>query len=139
MVSGGEMTPFTAMMIYFLTTGVEHMEQRIKALREKMEQQIGQVDSKDKLAAFWQDFLGKKGSVADLMKGLGAVAKEDRPAMGKVINSSSGQTGPLPWGPIAFFTTNLAWRRSSLSGIFPASILFPISLPADTRLTPCGK
>ena len=86
MVSGGEITPFTAMMIYFLTTGVEHMEQRIKALREKMEQQIGQIDSKDKLAAFWQDFLGKKGSVADLMKGLGAVAKEDRPAMGKVIN-----------------------------------------------------
>ena len=62
------------------------MEQRIKALREKMEQQIGQIDSKDRLAAFWQDFLGKKGSVAGLMKGLGAVAKEDRPIVGKVIN-----------------------------------------------------
>ena len=57
MVSGGGMAPFTTMMLYFLTTGVEHMEQRIKALRERMEQQIGQVDSKDKLAAFWQDFL----------------------------------------------------------------------------------
>ena len=62
------------------------MQDRIKALRERMEQQIGQVDNKEKLAAFWQDFLGKKGSVADLMKGLGVVAKEDRPAMGKVIN-----------------------------------------------------
>ena len=62
------------------------MEQRIKALQEQMMQRIGQIDNKEKLAAFWQDFLGKKGAVADLMKGLGAVAKEDRPAMGKVIN-----------------------------------------------------
>ena len=62
------------------------MEERIRALREQMEQRLSQVDSKEKLAGFWQDFLGKKGSIADLMKGLGAVAKEDRPAMGKVIN-----------------------------------------------------
>ncbi len=62
------------------------MEQRINALRELMEQRISQINSKETLAAFWQEFLGKKGSVADLMKGLGAVAKEDRPAMGKVIN-----------------------------------------------------
>ena len=62
------------------------MEQKIRALREAMEQRIGQIDSKDKLAAFWQDFLGKKGSIAELMKGLGAVAKEDRPSVGKIIN-----------------------------------------------------
>ena len=62
------------------------MEQKINALRELREQRISQINSKETLAAFWQEFLGKKGSVADLMKGLGAVAKEDRPAMGKVIN-----------------------------------------------------
>ena len=62
------------------------MEQRINALREQMEQRIGQINSKENLAAFWQDFLGKKGSIAELMKGLGTVSKEDRPAMGKVIN-----------------------------------------------------
>ena len=62
------------------------VEQKIKALRELMEARLSQIDSREKLAAFWQDVLGKKGSVAELMKGLGAVAKEDRPAMGKVIN-----------------------------------------------------
>ena len=62
------------------------MEQKIKALRAQMEDRLSHVDSREKLAAFWQDFLGKKGSVADLMKSLGSVAKEDRPAMGKVIN-----------------------------------------------------
>ena len=62
------------------------MEEKIKALREKMEQQIRLIQSKENLAAFWQEYLGKKGSIAELMKGLGAVAKEERPAMGKVIN-----------------------------------------------------
>ena len=62
------------------------MEERIKALRSQMEERLKAVDSREKLAAFLQDVLGKKGSVAELMKGLGAVAKEDRPAMGKVIN-----------------------------------------------------
>ena len=62
------------------------MEEKIRALQERMEQQIRQISSKENLAAFWQDYLGKKGSIAELMKGLGTVAKEDRPAMGKVIN-----------------------------------------------------
>lgn len=35
------------------------MEQRIKALRQQMEERLGQVDSQDKLSAFWQEFLGK--------------------------------------------------------------------------------
>ena len=67
------------------------MEQRIKALRQQMEERLGQVDSQDKLSAFWQEFLGKKGSIADLMKGLGGISKEDRPAMGKVINEFKNQ------------------------------------------------
>ena len=62
------------------------MEQRINALREQMKRQISQINSKENLSAFWQDFLGKKGNIAELMKSLGTVAKEDRPAMGKVIN-----------------------------------------------------
>ena len=62
------------------------MEQKIRQLREQMENQLRQVDSREKLASFWQSFLGKKGSVAELMKGLGAVSKEERPAVGKVIN-----------------------------------------------------
>lgn len=67
------------------------MEQRIKALREQMEQRIAQIDRKESLAAFWQDYLGKKGSIAELMKGLGAVAKEDRPSVGKIINDFKTQ------------------------------------------------
>lgn len=67
------------------------MEAKIKALREQMEAALASVQSKDELSSFWQSYLGKKGSIAGLMKGLGAVAKEDRPAMGKVINEFKQQ------------------------------------------------
>ncbi len=62
------------------------MEAKINALREQMEAALAAVQVQEDLAAFWQSYLGKKGSIAGLMKELGAVAKEDRPAMGKVIN-----------------------------------------------------
>ena len=49
------------------------MEQKIRELREQMEARLGAIDTKEKLGVFWQDFLGKKGTIAELMKGLGTV------------------------------------------------------------------
>ena len=63
------------------------MEEKIKALREQMEAALSSVESKEQLGEFWQNFLGKKGSIADLMKGLGSVPKEERPNVGKTINA----------------------------------------------------
>ena len=71
------------------------MEEKIRELREHMEARLGQVDSREKLSDFWQDFLGKKGSVAGLMKNLGAVSKEERPAVGKLINEFKNQAEEL--------------------------------------------
>ena len=36
------------------------MEEKIKALKEQMEAALGSVDSKEQLAEFWQNFLGKR-------------------------------------------------------------------------------
>ena len=62
------------------------MEDRMKALQEQMEEAISAVRSKEGLAAFWQKYLSKNGSVANLMKGLRDVPPESRPAAGKAIN-----------------------------------------------------
>ena len=67
------------------------MEEKIKALKEQMEAALGSVESKEQLGEFWQNFLGKKGSIADLMKGLGSVPKEERPTVGKAINEFKNQ------------------------------------------------
>ncbi|MCD7884601.1 MAG: phenylalanine--tRNA ligase subunit alpha [Lachnospiraceae bacterium] len=62
------------------------MEIKIKALREQMESGLDSIRSKKDLDEFWQAFLGKKGAVTALMKDLGQVPKEERPATGRVIN-----------------------------------------------------
>ena len=62
------------------------MEQKIRELQNQMEQRLHQIQSREDLANFWQEYLGKKGSIAGLMKSLGTVSREDRPAMGKLIN-----------------------------------------------------
>ena len=62
------------------------MEERIKALAAQLESDAGAVNSKAELSEFWQKYLGKAGCVAELMKGLRDVPKEQRPVMGKTIN-----------------------------------------------------
>lgn len=63
------------------------MEEKLNALREQMEAELAAITSKEELAGFWQQYLSKNGSIAGLMKGMRDVAPEERPAMGKVINS----------------------------------------------------
>ena len=43
------------------------MEERINALRSQMEEAIAGVQSKEALAEFWQQYLSKNGSIAELM------------------------------------------------------------------------
>ena len=62
------------------------MEQQIKELRKQVEEALQNVKDKNDLANFWQNYLSKKGSIPNLMKGLGSVAKEARPTIGKLIN-----------------------------------------------------
>lgn len=62
------------------------MEKKISELKKRMDVAIDAVDSKEKLAAFWQEYLGKSGYISDLMKELRDVPKDTRPAMGKLIN-----------------------------------------------------
>lgn len=71
------------------------MESKIKALREQVDSALRSVQSKEELSAFWQQFLSKKGSIPGLMKGLGAVSAEDRPAVGKIINEFKNQVSAM--------------------------------------------
>ena len=71
------------------------MESKIKDMRAQVAEAIARVGSKEELDAFWQQFLSKKGRVQELMKSLGSVAPEERPAMGKLINEFKAQVTAL--------------------------------------------
>ncbi|MBR5087921.1 MAG: phenylalanine--tRNA ligase subunit alpha [Ruminiclostridium sp.] len=62
------------------------MEEIINALREQISTALEKIRSKDELSEFWQTYMSKKGKISDLMKNLGKVSKEERPAVGKIIN-----------------------------------------------------
>ncbi|HCI84861.1 MAG TPA: phenylalanine--tRNA ligase subunit alpha, partial [Lachnospiraceae bacterium] len=62
------------------------MDERMSELRARIEEALANAHNKEELAVVWQNYLGKKGQVAELMKGLGKLSPEERPAMGKVIN-----------------------------------------------------
>ena len=62
------------------------MQNVINELAARVDADLASVNSKETLAAFWQEYLSKNGKVPALMKGLKNVSAEDRPAMGKVIN-----------------------------------------------------
>ncbi len=68
------------------------MQEQIKELRQQMMDAMSGIHSKEDLADFWQNYLGKNGQVAALMKNLRSVAKEERPTVGKLINELKAET-----------------------------------------------
>ena len=64
------------------------MKQKIEQLAVQLEASLAAVENKDQLAAFWQEFLGKKGHYSLLMTELRNVPAEERPQAGKIINEA---------------------------------------------------
>lgn len=64
------------------------MKQKIEQLAVQLEASLTAVENKEQLAAFWQEYLGKKGHYSLLMTELRNVPAEERPQAGKIINEA---------------------------------------------------
>ncbi len=62
------------------------MKEKLSALGAAIDAAIAEVSSGDGLKEFYARFLGKTGEVTLLMRELGKYPKEERPAIGKLIN-----------------------------------------------------
>ena len=65
------------------------MKNKISELLDSLKQEVSSVQDKKMLSELWQKYLGKKGAVSEIKKELGKVSKEERPALGKLINELS--------------------------------------------------
>ena len=65
------------------------MKERLEAIRERALAQINETDSLDKLNDIRVAFLGKKGELTEVLKGMKEVAPEDRPKVGQIVNELS--------------------------------------------------
>ncbi len=66
------------------------MESRITALREKFEAELSKIENSSELESIRVQYLGKKGSVTDLLKGMKELSNDERKALGAKVNELKG-------------------------------------------------
>lgn len=64
------------------------MKEKLQEIREKALSQINASDSLERLNEIRVAFLGKKGELTEVLKGMKAVAPQDRPAVGQIVNET---------------------------------------------------
>ena len=62
------------------------MEQQLKELRESAVIELAKADSLDMLNDLRVKYVGKKGSLTSILRGMGALSAEERPRIGQIVN-----------------------------------------------------
>lgn len=63
------------------------MEEKLKALKEEAISRINEADSMADLEEARVRYLGKKGELTEILRGMGALSPEERPLIGKMANT----------------------------------------------------
>lgn len=66
------------------------MESRITALKEKFEAELAKIENSAELESIRVQYLGKKGRVTDLLKGMKELSNDERKALGAKVNELKG-------------------------------------------------
>jgi phenylalanyl-tRNA synthetase alpha chain len=69
------------------------MHDQLSALVKKASSELGAIASRPEFESVKARYVGPNGELTALMKQMGSVPKEERPAMGKLINEAKGQIG----------------------------------------------
>ena len=64
------------------------MQEELNAIVAGVREKAPQITSRAEFEAYKATISGPKGSLTEVMKGMGKVPKEDKPAMGKLINQA---------------------------------------------------
>lgn len=62
------------------------MKEKLQALREQAMRELGDLHALKELEDFRVRYMGKKGELTGLLRGMGALPAEERPAMGQLVN-----------------------------------------------------
>lgn len=63
------------------------MRDKIQEMSEKVKKKLGEIKTLQELQELKVKYLGKKGEVTSMLKGLGTMTPEERPIFGQKINS----------------------------------------------------
>lgn len=62
------------------------MREKLEAIRQKAEAELGAFTEQSQLEEFRVQVLGKKGELTSLLKMMGSLSAEERPVMGQIVN-----------------------------------------------------
>ena len=68
------------------------IKETLQAILDEASEKIEQSDALDKLNDVRVNFLGKKGQLTSVLKGMKDVAPEDRPKVGQMVNEARTMT-----------------------------------------------
>ena len=66
------------------------MKEKLLKLQQEALEKLSQIKNEDILEKFRQEYLGKKGELTEVLKGMRDVAAEDRPKVGQMVTSLEG-------------------------------------------------
>ena len=62
------------------------MRKKIEAIKKAAQERIGKITSLQELQETKVKYLGKKGELTSILKGLGGLSQEERPKVGSMVN-----------------------------------------------------
>ena len=101
------------------------MDEKIISLKEKFEKELEKIESMSELESARIAYLGKKGSVTDLLKGMRELSNEEKKAFGQKVNELKG----IVANKIAQKTEEL--KKKELEAQINLMPEFDVSMPAN--------
>lgn len=71
------------------------MEEKIRGLQQEAIDAIKTVDNLERLEELRIKYLGKKGELTQILRGMGSLSPEERPVVGKLVNIVKGELNKL--------------------------------------------
>ena len=99
------------------------MEEKIQQIRQQIEEGLASVSLRKSLFELKMKFLGKTGEITALLKGMRDLPPEERPEMGKVINSAR------EWAEEVFAAREEELKKAELENKY-ASEKIDVTMPA---------
>ena len=62
------------------------MKEKLEEIKNAAAKQLKEATSKEELESLKVKFLGKKGELTQILRGMGSLSKEERPEVGKIAN-----------------------------------------------------
>lgn len=102
------------------------METKINLLKEKLNQELKNINDSKSLYSLQSSYLGKTGEISLMMRELGKVSKEERPKLGQIINQLK------EWAISKFFNASQTIKLNELLSRYKNEEI-DVTLPAKSQ------